>query len=450
MPATLHFTTGSWSGKVIALPEPQATIGRDPALEVVIPLEDQRFVSRVHATIGKEGDRYVIRDRDSSNGTFVNRLRVQHAVLADRDEIQFGRQGPVARFRCDTPPVETRVEIGQAAAAPRHDSPAAIPPPAPKEAPSQMVRRIVSEAMATGARRSRLRLAAAAIVVAVAAIVAGAVAVRLRLFESDERAFARLADEYQRRVVLVEVGIAHNRQYLTLGYGSGFFADRGGLIVTNKHVIHSDLYSREAACVAESFRRRGLSYEKALVITVWPGGTDFRQSPASPSGDRSLGFSTDHDTLSLVVTAPDELRPATTVQCRDTFGGPAFTFAWRAHATNNQDLAILKAATAIEPIPLADGEPATDDAVMVLGFPTGTVPLETNKAEPIRRVGSVLRTRDTIQIDAVVLGGNSGGPLIDRNGAVVGVTTRGPAESLNMAIKVEHVRRLLERAHNAS
>ena len=82
---------------------------------------------------------------------------------------------------------------------------------------------------------------------------------------------------------------------------------------------------------------------------------------------------------------------------------------------------------------------------MVLGFPTGTAPLETNKAEPIRRVGNVLRTRDTIQIDAVVLGGNSGGPLIDRSGEVVGVTTRGTAESLNMAIKVEHVRRLLER-----
>ena len=270
--------------------------------------------------------------------------------------------------------------------------------------------------------------------------------VRSGMFESAETAFGRLADRYQGRVVLVEVGVKYRGAYTRLGNGTGFFADAKGLIVTNKHVIHADRYISDSACLAESFRRRGLSFEKALVVSVWPGGSQFRQTSTDGHGDRGLGYSTDLGTLSLVAVAADTLLPPVDIQCRDRLGGPPFTYSWQPHASDNHDLAIMRASKAVEPIPLADGEPNADDDVMVLGFPTGTVPLETNKAEPIRRIGNVLRTRDTIQIDAVVLGGNSGGPLIDRKGNVVGVTTRGPAESLNMAIKVEHVRRLLERA----
>jgi hypothetical protein len=248
----------------------------------------------------------------------------------------------------------------------------------------------------------------------------------------------------------VEVGVSHNQQYVTLGNGTGFFAAADGLIITNKHVVQPHLFDRDSACVAESFRRGGFSYENAVVIAVWPGGSDFRQTPTSTSGDRSLGFSTDLNTLALVATAPDTLGSPVSIQCRDVFGGPPFAYVWQPHMIDNHDLAVLRAAKAIEAIPLASREPASDDDVMVLGFPRGVLPLETNKAEPIRRVGNVLRTRDTIQIDAVVLGGNSGGPLIDRRGEVVGVTTRGTAESLNMAIKVEYVRRLLERVRATS
>jgi serine protease Do len=251
----------------------------------------------------------------------------------------------------------------------------------------------VHEAIATSARQSRRRFVAAA--AALAVLGAGAVwaAARLGVFEGTEGHFRRLADAYQGRVVLVEVGVSHDGRYARLGNGTGFFAGPDGLIVT---------------------------------------------------------YSTDHKTLELVVAAPDTLMAAVGIECRDIFGGPPFTYAWQQHAMDNHDLVVLKASRAREPIPMAASEPETDDDVMVLGFPTGTVPLETNKAEPIRRLGNVLRTRETIQIDAVVLGGNSGGPLIDRNGDVVGVTTRGTAESLNMAIKVEHVRRLLERARQGS
>ena len=387
MAASLRFVTGAWAGRDVALPDREAKIGREPGLDVVIPVEDQRFVSRVHASITKDGAQHVVLDLESSNGTYVNGARVQRASLADGDEIQFGRRGPVARFKCDTVYKGTITERRPAVSPPPQTP---LPPPqAPgvREAPSQLVRRIVHEAMVTNVKHSRRRMALAAGILVVVGAGAAIAMMRYGLFEDREQTFRRLADIYQGRVVLVEVGVSYNGRYTPLGNGSGFFADRDGLIVTNKHVVYSHLYSRESACLAQSFRRQGMAYEKSLVISVWPGGTEFRQTPTSQSGDRGLGYSTDHKTLSLVLTAPDTLTEPINIQCRDVFGGPPFTYAWQQHANDNHDLAVLRASKAIEPIPMAETEPRTDDDVMVLGFPTGTVPLETEQggADPPRR-----------------------------------------------------------------
>ena len=48
-------------------------------------------VSRRHAELMREGDRFVIRDLGSLNGTFVNRRRIESAVLEDDDELQIGK-----------------------------------------------------------------------------------------------------------------------------------------------------------------------------------------------------------------------------------------------------------------------------------------------------------------------------------------------------------------------
>jgi hypothetical protein len=52
-----------------------------------------------------------------------------------------------------------------------------------------------------------------------------------------------------------------------------------------------------------------------------------------------------------------------------------------------------------------------------------------------------------IQTDAAVNPGNSGGPLVDRQGQVIGVTTLkvgGQAQSLSFAVAADHARSLLE------
>lgn len=48
-------------------------------------------VSRTHAAIEREGDKFVLKDRNSSNGTFVNGAQVKSRTLKPGDQIQIGR-----------------------------------------------------------------------------------------------------------------------------------------------------------------------------------------------------------------------------------------------------------------------------------------------------------------------------------------------------------------------
>jgi pSer/pThr/pTyr-binding forkhead associated (FHA) protein len=48
-------------------------------------------VSKEHAAIEVAGQRYVVRDLDSTNGTFVNGTRVERALLKDGDRLGIGR-----------------------------------------------------------------------------------------------------------------------------------------------------------------------------------------------------------------------------------------------------------------------------------------------------------------------------------------------------------------------
>lgn len=65
------------------------TIGRAPTNTVTT---HDRELSKFHAEIVLDGDGYVIRDLDSSNGTFVNGKRITHQRLASGDLVEMGAQ----------------------------------------------------------------------------------------------------------------------------------------------------------------------------------------------------------------------------------------------------------------------------------------------------------------------------------------------------------------------
>ncbi|MEV0082978.1 FHA domain-containing protein [Saccharopolyspora sp. NPDC050642] len=86
--ARLVISRGPDAGTGFTIGMPRTTIGRGRDCDIVV---DDVTVSHVHAELREEGGRWVLVDGGSLNGTYLNRLPVDAAVLADGDEIWVGK-----------------------------------------------------------------------------------------------------------------------------------------------------------------------------------------------------------------------------------------------------------------------------------------------------------------------------------------------------------------------
>ncbi len=95
---------GNDRGKQFELDDDITSIGREP--HNAIQLNDPE-VSRVHALIKNTDAGFVIGDKNSSNGTFVNKRRVKKHLLTARDLIRLGQTTLVF----DSSPIVSMVDI---------------------------------------------------------------------------------------------------------------------------------------------------------------------------------------------------------------------------------------------------------------------------------------------------------------------------------------------------
>jgi two-component system, NtrC family, sensor kinase len=98
--------TGADQGKEFSLDDVLVSIGRDPRNTIVLTDEE---VSRNHAYIKKIDNGFVISDRQSSNGTYVNDVRVEKAKLAPQDVIRVGQSCLLFDHR----PVESMIDVNK-------------------------------------------------------------------------------------------------------------------------------------------------------------------------------------------------------------------------------------------------------------------------------------------------------------------------------------------------
>ena len=94
--ASLEFQEGQ-SGHSVALDKALLTIGRGPENDVQMPTTG---VSRSHAEIAWTDAGWLLKDRNSSFGTFVNGHRISERVLSHNDRIRFGQLETEALFVC--------------------------------------------------------------------------------------------------------------------------------------------------------------------------------------------------------------------------------------------------------------------------------------------------------------------------------------------------------------
>src|SRR5512138_3081644 len=70
--------------QIIPLTKPTTMLGRQLENDIVF---HEEFLSRFHAEIVHENDKYVLYDKNSTSGTFVNGKRVDRCVLNSGDLI---------------------------------------------------------------------------------------------------------------------------------------------------------------------------------------------------------------------------------------------------------------------------------------------------------------------------------------------------------------------------
>jgi S1-C subfamily serine protease len=161
------------------------------------------------------------------------------------------------------------------------------------------------------------------------------------------------------------------------------------------------------------------------------------------TGGRGSAFYVAHDTLITNVHVVQQDQYVTLRR----MNGSSVTARVQTRAPNF-DIAILKVAQASTAQPYL--AMATSNAlrpgqeVIVIGSALGTLQNSVSRGivSGIRNSAGV----QLIQSDAAANPGNSGGPMLDRNGRVVGILTAGykEREGLNFAVAIDHARDILE------
>ncbi|MEW6664043.1 MAG: trypsin-like peptidase domain-containing protein [Thermodesulfobacteriota bacterium] len=272
-------------------------------------------------------------------------------------------------------------------------------------------------------KRVRL-LAAAAVVLLAAALFAWFYAERNH--RDTESTLEGYANRYARSVgfILVDYWLKSNGQlfYRNVAEGTAFLVDRQGYMLTSRHVVCPWLEDPQFSGAVKHARMRNLDAAMGYRIYLWFEGT----KAFNPAGRMIEGadladvyftenaFSTE---TSPRLEISGVAKPA--VRTRQLFTSPL-----------KDDCAVIK----IEPVP--DGMvPLPLDLemdprklpklsrVITLGFPLGSrTQTDTVNASVVR--GNVRRAFENMfQIDASLHGGNSGGPVIDIRGKVIGIVS---------------------------
>ena len=102
MKLLLTLTSGTLAGRVFELETGFLTIGRGQNCSVRFDPVAERIASKQHAFIEfRADDGFCLTDNHSTNGTYINGIRVGSARLSDGDSIQFGANGVVATVRIE-------------------------------------------------------------------------------------------------------------------------------------------------------------------------------------------------------------------------------------------------------------------------------------------------------------------------------------------------------------
>jgi len=463
--------TGSRAGHRERFTKPVIAIGRHPLCDFQFDPQQDLDVSTRHAEIRAVEDGYVLVDIGSTNGTYVNGVRIaRERRLESGDEVAFGEFGPKVRLEIESGAQPPARRDGDAArgenGAPESAAPGAASPPA--------TRSIVTEARrvpgaATDARRDARRRASMAGALAAALVVAAGGAYWLghhnaratdaelvRLTKTNDS----LAQTYADRMASINSHAAGLDSSLAAAQQE---RDRMRTALSGTNGAHADTLSRELHAL-ESRRHAMLTAAQVdystiasrsgpavtMVAVQWPDSSAFSGSGFAVSTRGEIV------TNKHLVQHGDAYPMRIAVIFSDT---KAWLPAHVVRVSTTADLAMLQVDApgpfpAIASLASKAADTPVGKAVAIIGYPLGTdTPMEGSGTQITARSTLVAGTlsknlADVLQIDAYAGQGSSGSPVFNTAGSVIGVVYGGARESAGRivyAVPVDEVGALLGR-----
>lgn len=440
MAIEFHITRGARSGARERFEKSIVAIGRHPINDLRFDADRDLDVSSRHAELRSVGDRHVIVDLGSTNGTFVNGAQVDsERPIFDGDVITFGANGPQAEFR-----------VVQDVAAPATRVSRSTP-----RAPTEVRIAMAVEKQTSALRRLVLAVASLVIVGALVAVVM----TRRSAEETRAQLTALLAanDSLSRSLEarLAETGIASASleaaraetdrlaQELRAQQARGGDVSGAASRVRDAQTRTAQLASIDYSAIAESNQRAIVFLVVEFPDSARTTGTGFNLLPSG------LIVTNRH-----VVQLADGTRAQRIAAAFDGTSGE-----WKRASievvSETDELAFLRV-TSPGTYPTVSGIAQDPDAVRVgdpvgiLGYPLGNSTvgmsgsINTMRPTATLGVGTVSRRVDgTLQLDAFAAQGSSGSPVFDSRGLVVGVLYGGATDSGGRIVYAVPLSRLL-------
>ncbi len=416
--------------------------GRHPLSDLRFDAEKDLDVSARHAAVALQGERYVLRDLSSRNGTFVNGRKIEaDTELSDGDLVRFGVQGPEVEFHL------VREGAGQVITAVKTRA-------APKAAPVAAKAAAPAGPSATKVLRAQVSAQAArfrALMIVLGIIVVGAAAVLLwqgRTARQEVATLGTALDSLSRQLASLRVAqvradseaaalraqiadsrSARQRDSLQLSLAVVQRRQRG--ITAAQGVDWAAINTANSRAIAMIYVRF------ADTTRVWTG-TGFSVAP------EGLLVTSRH-----VVISDDGARP------RDIavqFSGSTAVLRGRLErVAPDADIATIRITDA-GTYPVVQGlrsDPAgvqVGDPIALIGYPLGLdTPMGTTTVNTTLAMGTIgkILPDSLLQLDAYSGTGASGSPILDRNGQVIGLEFGGLPESGGRIVLGLPIRRAL-------
>ena len=218
-----------------------------------------------------------------------------------------------------------------------------------------------------------------------------------------------------------------------LGLGAGVGATAFAVLSEDPEAVVSEVTvtDSDAAASADglSVGRIFRNSEKSVVEITATGGGSFG------GGREAQGSGFVYDDAGHIVTNQHVVQNASSISVR--FSDASTRTARLVGTDPSTDIAVLEVdapASFLEPLPLGDSnEVEVGDAVVAMGSPFGLEgSITSGIVSALHRQMTAPNTftiADTIQTDAAINHGNSGGPLLDERGRVIGVNAQIESES---------------------